>query len=85
MKTEVTILALDPKETHGEYSGCPSRLVRAPNGHWMCIDCGLQVVEKLVRCTVREDQREVCPVCGDREVLDDSYGNEEPCPECSCD
>jgi hypothetical protein len=26
--------------------------------------------------------REICPICGGREVLDDSEGNEEPCPEC---
>jgi hypothetical protein len=26
--------------------------------------------------------RRACPICGGREVLDDNFGNEEPCPEC---
>jgi len=52
---KVSILALDPKTTHEDNPDCPSRLVRAPNDHWMCIDCGFQIIERRVECIVKDD------------------------------
>jgi len=44
----VRILTLDPRATHVNNPDCPMRLVPAPNGGWMCIDCGFQLIMKAV-------------------------------------
>jgi hypothetical protein len=51
-KTSVQVLTLDPKATHANNPDCPSRLAHMPNGHWACMDCGFQILQRWVRCTV---------------------------------
>ena len=42
------IMTLDPKLTHQNNPDCPSRLAPMPGGGWMCVDCGFQLVQKLL-------------------------------------
>ncbi len=37
------ILALDPKHAHRFEPNCRGRLIRKPDGGWMCIDCGMAI------------------------------------------
>jgi hypothetical protein len=52
--TKVRVRSLDPRATHVNNPDCPSRLIPMPNGHWMCIDCGFQILEKIVECSADE-------------------------------
>ena len=41
-------MALDPVATHVNNPNCPMRLVRKPNGSWMCADCGFDILQKMI-------------------------------------
>ena len=38
------VMTLDVKRTHKGNPRCPSRIVQSPDGRWMCVDCGLDIL-----------------------------------------
>jgi len=42
------IMTLDVKSTHCRNPECPSRIAQQPNGSWMCVDCGMVILQKLI-------------------------------------
>lgn len=50
------VMTLDPRATHVNNPDCPSRLVPTPRGGWMCVDCGFEILQKLIDTDREEDE-----------------------------
>ena len=38
------VMTLDVRRTHENNPECPARIVQKPDGGWMCVDCGLDIL-----------------------------------------
>lgn len=70
------IMTLDPKATHANNPDCPSRLAPMPGGGWMCVDCGFQLIQRLID-TDHEDA--TAPVTRAIERLKELGAKEKAC------
>ena len=44
----MVVVTLDVKGTHSKNPECPSRIVQKPDGNWLCVDCGLTILQRRI-------------------------------------